>query len=94
MADFVVHHSQNGSGQSASYSFGFRFEGPNGISLSHNVDILQGEAPNATAAFQIAKQRAANAKRDWLDAIEEDGFIGPVVLPAPQAVEGALVVNP
>lgn len=81
MTDFLVSQSQDGDGNKASYSFGFTLDSGSGPIKSMNIDVFTGEATNITEAFDLAKQRAADAKQEWLDSLEKVTLLGPVSLP-------------
>lgn len=85
MPDFCTYAKRNGTGPSSSYSFGFLFvHNGSGNELSTNVDVFQGEVSTPVSAFNLAKQRAANVRRDWLTELAQISVVGQVVLPDPE----------
>lgn len=82
MTDYLISQSQDGDGPKASYSFGFSFQ-VNGLQKSQNIDVLTGEAKDEIDAFELAKQRAADAKQAWMDTINAVDHRGSVNLPPP-----------
>lgn len=81
MTDFLTSQSQDGDAEKASYSFGFQLDSGTGPTKSLNIDVLTGEAADISEAFEIAKQRAADAKQEWLDKLATVSLLGPVSLP-------------
>lgn len=83
MTDFLVSQSQDGDAQKASYSFGFKLDSGSGPVKNVNIDVMIGEAADIGAAFELAKQRAADSKQDWVDSLTKTSLIGAVSLPPP-----------
>lgn len=83
MSDQITAWSQDAN--DGSFTFAFQFDGGQ-IKLGKSVNVLKGEADTFDDALVIAKQRAANAKKDWLDTMgDKMKIVGDVQLPEPIA---------
>lgn len=65
-----------------SYTFNYILEDGKGNTLAKSINVLMGEATDLNSAKIVADQRAADAKRDWINTPSVDQeVVGPVVLP-------------
>lgn len=81
MRDEIINYSIDDN--DGSYTFNFSLDDENGNSINKNIDVLKDEASDLISAKEVALQKAADYKQEYLDKNDEVklNIIGVVELP-------------
>lgn len=82
MTDKIVHFSQDG--KEGAFTFCFKLDDGNGNSRTAYVNVEANEASTPAEAKQVAMQKAANERQEWMKAVKAEELLGDVVLPPPK----------